>query len=539
MRSISMICVLSFLLLSVSMFFGNIESVKSNISIVTVPDYYPTIQQAINNANAGDTIFVKNGTYYENVVLNKTLSLIGESKEKTIIDANKNGQALLVTASNTTVTGFTFTGSGAEWEGSWWDSAILLNDCNDTLIQESNFQKNWCGLWLHNATNNTIVRNSFEFNEQRAIAIDASSESNYLAENKITNNSEGIYIGSSPNNNLANNTMTGNEFNFGVFGETHEDFTQEVDTSNTVDGKPIYYWVNRTGATVPSNAGYVAVVDSRDITVEKLSLSHNDQGILLAYSSNTLVEGNKLEENVYGINLVGEAKSTIKLNNATGNAYGIGFRYSSNNILTENTFFNNIRGILLIYSSDNNSITKNQLTQNQYGIEFTAANYNLVTQNNITTSSHGIVIDSSFNNTVYRNNLINNVQQVQMYTQSANTWDNDYPSGGNYWSDYNGTDIYSGSYQNETGSDGIGDSPYTIDTNNTDRYPLMQFHVLLLGDLNQDRKVDLLDAIQAASSFGSSVGQPRWNMETDLNQDKIIDIFDLIILARNFGKHSS
>jgi hypothetical protein len=55
----------------------------------------------------------------------------------------------------------------------------------------------------------------------------------------------------------------------------------------------------------------------------------------------------------------------------------------------------------------------------------------------------------------------------------ANVWDDGYPSGGNYWSDYNGTDLYSGPYQNQTGSDRIGDTPYVADANNTDRYPLM------------------------------------------------------------------
>jgi nitrous oxidase accessory protein NosD len=54
-----------------------------------------------------------------------------------------------------------------------------------------------------------------------------------------------------------------------------------------------------------------------------------------------------------------------------------------------------------------------------------------------------------------------------------NTWDDGYPSGGNYWSNYTGIDEYSGPSQNETGSDGIGDTPYVIDENNTDRYPLM------------------------------------------------------------------
>ncbi|MCJ7423045.1 hypothetical protein MUP01_02090, partial [Candidatus Bathyarchaeota archaeon] len=55
----------------------------------------------------------------------------------------------------------------------------------------------------------------------------------------------------------------------------------------------------------------------------------------------------------------------------------------------------------------------------------------------------------------------------------ANVWDDGYPSGGNYWSDYAGLDLYRGAYQNESGSDGIGDVPYNIDASNNDHYPLM------------------------------------------------------------------
>jgi hypothetical protein len=56
----------------------------------------------------------------------------------------------------------------------------------------------------------------------------------------------------------------------------------------------------------------------------------------------------------------------------------------------------------------------------------------------------------------------------------VNVWDDGYPSGGNYWSDYNGVDLYRGPFQNETGSDGIGDFPYTIGANNQDNYPIMK-----------------------------------------------------------------
>jgi hypothetical protein len=63
---------------------------------------------------------------------------------------------------------------------------------------------------------------------------------------------------------------------------------------------------------------------------------------------------------------------------------------------------------------------------------------------------------------------------VSSMEESVNVWDGGYSSGGNYWSDYDGTDLYSGPYQNETGYDWIGDFPYLFDQNNRDRYPLTQ-----------------------------------------------------------------
>ena len=67
---------------------------------------------------------------------------------------------------------------------------------------------------------------------------------------------------------------------------------------------------------------------------------------------------------------------------------------------------------------------------------------------------------------------MNNTAQVYSYN-SANVWDDGYPSGGNYWSNYAGVDVKRGPYKNETGSDGIGDTSNVIEVNNTDRYPLM------------------------------------------------------------------
>ena len=168
---------------------------------------------------------------------------------------------------------------------------------------------------------------------------------------------------------------------------------------------------------------------------------------------------------------------------------------TNNNIISENSMVNNDDGIYLSYSSNKNSITGNDVIENKKkGIWLDSSPYNTICGNHIINNQYGILIDDS-NNTItkntiaeneygvqvyspnnkfYHNNFINNTDQVYVDEHSNNNiWDDGYPSGGNYWSGYAGVDEKSGPNQYQPGSDGIGDVAYTIDANNTDRYPLM------------------------------------------------------------------
>jgi parallel beta-helix repeat protein len=130
------------------------------------------------------------------------------------------------------------------------------------------------------------------------------------------------------------------------------------------------------------------------------------------------------------------------------NAEGIDVEFSSNNTLSENFIGGNNNGIFLYYSS-NNGIAENNVTAN---------------------SQSGIYATSSSGNHIEHNSL-DNTKQV-LVDSSVNVWDDGYPSGGNYWSDYSGVDVKSGLAQDFPGSDGIGDTSYTLDVNNQDHYPL-------------------------------------------------------------------
>jgi parallel beta-helix repeat protein len=107
-----------------------------------------------------------------------------------------------------------------------------------------------------------------------------------------------------------------------------------------------------------------------------------------------------------------------------------------------------------------------------YGIYLYSSSHNTLSGNNIANNGYAIWLSSSFDNSIFHNNFVSNSVQV-LSENSSNTWDDGYPSVGNYWSDFTGVDVKKGPNQDEPGSDGIGDMPYAIDASNLDRYPLM------------------------------------------------------------------
>ena len=360
----------------------NVLPVEANPEVITVPDEYFSIQEAINNSKPEDTIFVKSGIYFECIVVDKNgLRLVGENKDTTIIDGCGAGITVYVEANNTVLNGFTIQNSG----------------CN---LTDS-------GIFLNHSFNSSI------------------------SNNKVSKNNLGIYLSSSPNCVLRNNNMTGNKYNFGVSGHNLQDYIHDIDVSNIVDGKPVIYWVNQANKQPPANAGYVAIVNSTKITVENLTLTKNWQAVLYAYTTNSTIKNVTVTINMDGIWLIECSSCSIYGNNISENNWG---------------------GIALVNSSFC-SVQCNNLN------------------NNI---GYGIFLSYSSDNIFYNNNLNNNKRQAWLYGVNNNVWDAGNVIGGNYWSDYNGTDEKSGQYQDENGPDSIGDTSYIIDSDNKDRYPLMK-----------------------------------------------------------------
>jgi len=263
-----------------------------------------------------------------------------------------------------------------------------------------------------------------------------------------------------------------------------------VVTDNLVNGKPIVYLEEVSDYAV-EDAGQVILVKCNNVTVENLNLSNTSIGVQLWETNNTTISGNNITNNGCGIALNNEyaialssSNNTISENNITNNWRGISLNYASTNCIIENNIARNGWGIGL-WGCSNNRIIGNNITDTDYGwipvwyggsgIDLYQSCYNIILENNIASGRRGIYLEWSANNSLYHNSFVDNAVQTWIYgSSSINVWDDGYPSGGNYWSDYIGTDLYSGTYQNKTGSDGIGDTPYVIDLNNTDNYPLMK-----------------------------------------------------------------
>jgi parallel beta-helix repeat protein len=407
----------------------NIQPVKAEPKTWTVDDDGPadfhTIQEAINAANSGDTVFAYNGTYYEHLTVGKLLTLIGQNQSNTVIDGSNTGAAVIVTASNVTISGFTIQHAGSPPYGK---GIYLSYTSHNVTISGNTVRSNTWGIWAddgsgHLISDNRILNNTdrgvyLNFNNNSTISgnlitnsgsgIELSdckhinvtenritdswigirtygietfySRNNVIRNNILSSNSYGISLSFSTNDVLRNNTLTGNAYSFEVQGWSPSEYIHDIDTSNTINGKPIYYWVNQKNRQVPYNAGYVGAVNCENITVRGQNLSNSGQGVMFAYTMSSIVEDTNMSNNYDGIYLI----------------------YSSNNLITHNNF-------------------------------------------------------------------IDNEYQVWSY-YSTNTWDYGYPYG-NYWSDYKGADL---------NNDGVGDIPYVIDNDNRDRYPSMEPWILTL-----------------------------------------------------------
>lgn len=224
---------------------------------------------------------------------------------------------------------------------------------------------------------------------------------------------------------------------------------------------------NRSATIIDGNGtGNVVSVTANGSEITGFTIQNGELGMELHYIQSGSVTQNYVSNCSYrGIFLHGCTAIEVSGNTiATTGTAGIELWESYRNVITNNTVKDTSHGIYLLIFSTNNIISNNFVTNNPQGIVLSYnCSDNIIVRNLVNSSLvGGIVTGGAHNNTIYHNNVFQNARQAWIYGESFNFWDNG--NEGNFWDDYPGKDL---------DGDGIGDSPYTIDEDNKDNYPLM------------------------------------------------------------------
>lgn len=279
---------------------------------------YTSIQQAIYNASAGDTIYVHSGVYNENIFISSSthsIRLIGENREETVINSTDESIAAIeILGENCTVENFTIINAGEKAT-----SVISISYTSNVKL-----------------INNTI----------------------------IGANHTGLYMFFSTNVTLIGNSIKGGGIN--IIGSSLENWNTHNITNNTLNGKVLYYLKDLSGFTLSSKeAGQIIMVNCTNCRIKDMEVSGSDYGIIIAFSSYNVIEDCHFHDNRYGIFIHKSKDNTIQDNTVENNRYGIFVTHSSYNEIKDNLIKSNqIYGCSLCCGSFYNTLYLNNFTMN-------------------------------------------------------------------------------------------------------------------------------------------------------------------------------
>ena len=243
-----------------------------------------------------------------------------------------------------------------------------------------------------------------------------SSIENHFENNVLTDNYYGMYLYASQSMVLRNNQMKNNTRNLCIIDniqvrpEPPNLYLNDIDSSNTVDEKTVIYWINRHGETVPSNAGYVALINCSDITVKNLDLSHNGQGIMLISTPNLSLTQNHIVNTDLGVFLYESSNTNITENNLESNGVCIEAHDSPATRISSNSLTRSSAGISLIGASQGSVVSGNSLINNTgNGMFLSGVSNATVERNNVSGNNEtGITLYCSYSNAVASNTITGN-----------------------------------------------------------------------------------------------------------------------------------
>ena len=289
---------------------------------------YQTIQEGIDQAIAGDWIFVNAGIYQENIVIDKSIRILGEEKTTTIIDGGKANDVVAILSDDVVFSGFTVCNSSHDLErGVWWKAGIRILGSNVTII-DTIIKDNLQGIFLRQAENLTLINNQF---------ID-----------------DGLTI--YPYDTGYNTRPTVKRWYY----------IHQID-NNTVNGKPLIYHVDEENIEISSLIGQLILVNCTSCNIKNITIEHTDFPIIFFNCHHCIIEHIKCGQNEGICSFLYSNDDIIKNSQFNQNMHGFLLDYySSGNSFYQNTFSNNLFcGLICEFHSDYNVIFENNFIDNQ------------------------------------------------------------------------------------------------------------------------------------------------------------------------------
>jgi len=395
---------------------------------------YVRIQWAVDNATEGDTIRVFEGYYLENLLINTSIKLIGNSSDTTYIFSVSSSRVVSILADSVTVQGF-----GLHPSNSKYGTGIYV-ESNSNRILENNCSNNYYGIRFESSQYNLIQGNTLSHDVGYAIRLVRSSN-NTISNNTILVSEYGISLSYSQNNTLAGNRMMSGGIS--ISGDSVEFYNSNIITnSNILQGKPIILLKDSHDSIAPPNAAQMIIVNCTNITIRDQYFTNGSYGIKIAFSSKINIENSTCSFGLYGAYLYNSQECTIKdsissYNERPGislyyshnntfssnvcefNSLGMSLLRSHGNVISESRLNNNYRGIYLQYS-DNNSCIRNECINTFVGISLRYAENNIIQRNNCSNTKNGIELDDSHFNHIWKNVCTHN-DEYGIYIQDSET----------------------------------------------------------------------------------------------------------------------
>ncbi len=446
---------------------------------------------AVNAASTGDEIIIKPGTYVEAVYLNRTLNLTGEGWDCIIKSPSQYLNAVFVNCHDCNITKLTITGVPTNT-----DTAGVKIHGRNTTVTDCNISDNGRhGVWIDGLSaprpvrNNTVENCTFNGNLD-PVYIASSNLNNVIDCDMNCTGDFGMYIHYSDHTTIIGNDIY-NTTDYALLVHYTEDLymrdntmdingleidgwirdewdSHDIDTSNSVGGLPLYYFVEVYGLVVPHDSHQIIVVNCTNAVAQGHTFSGSEPGLQMAFCQDGNVNDLTVSDRYMGFVLYSCDRMNVTGANIHNNTYGLRLTYSTRCNIMDNYIHDNTDIGLWVYYSDNAMIVGNDISDNgDIGLFLSYSNsaraYNNTIQDN---GGFGVTIPSWNNHWIYHNIITGNngVGAEAKDDYLGNHWDDG--TYGNYWDNWHIPD---------NNNDGIVDYEYDLigSSNAVDNYPLV------------------------------------------------------------------